>query len=219
MPKLSQHAQEKASSGLEPETSTSAVTASHFLAVGDVQIVRCELSDARDAELLRLGSGEAFAVVYDRHVRQVFAWARARVGEHAADLTAEVFARAWLSRRRFHDESEGSAFPWLCGIARNVLRDSLRKHRVEQAARVRLGLPLEVAADPEYEAVDSRLSLPEAALTAIATLSEPERELLLLRVVEERPYSEIAVRLRCSPQTARARVSRALRRLQLVLGG
>jgi RNA polymerase sigma-70 factor, ECF subfamily len=177
------------------------------------------LSDAPDAELLRLGSGEAFAVVYDRHVQQVFAWARARVGEHAADLTAEVFARAWLSRRRFRDEGDGSAFPWLYGIARNVLLDSLRKQRVEQAARMRLGLPVEVGPDPEYEAVDSRLSLPEAALTAIAALPQGERELLLLRVVEERPYREIAVRLRCSPQTARARVSRALRRLQLALGG
>ena len=172
-----------------------------------------------DAELLRAGSGEAFAVVYDRHVQQVFAWARARAGEHAADLTAEVFARAWLSRRRFRDEGDGSAFPWLCGIARNVLLDSLRKQRVEQAARMRLGLPVEVAPDPEFEAVDRRLSLPEAALTAIAALPEPERELLLLRVVEERPYREIAVRLRCSPQTARARVSRALRRLQLAVGG
>jgi len=193
--------------------------ASHFFAAGDVQVVRRELSDVRDAELLRLGSSDAFAVVYDRHVRQVFGWARARVGEHAADLTAEVFARAWLSRRRFRDEGDGSAFPWLCGIARHVLLDSLRKQRVEQAARVRLGLPVAVAADPEYEAVDTRLSLPEAALNAIATMPDPERELLLLRVVEEQPYSEIAARLRCSPQTARARVSRALRRLQLALGG
>jgi RNA polymerase sigma factor (sigma-70 family) len=193
--------------------------ASHFSVAGDVLIVRPEQTHACDAELLRLDSGEAFAVVYDRHVQQVFTWARARVGEHAADLTAEVFARAWLSRRRFRDEGDGSAFPWLCGIARNVLLDSLRKRRVEQAARVRLGLPVEVALDPEYEAVERRLSLPEAALEEIATLPGPERELLLLRVVEERPYREIAARLRCSPQTARARVSRTLRRLHLALGG
>ena len=181
--------------------------------------MRPSLSEARDAELLRLGSGEAFAVVYDRHAQDVFGWARARVGDHAADLTAEVFARAWLSRRRFRDYGGGSAAPWIYGIARNVLLDSLRKRRVEQAARARLGLPLEVAPDPEFEAVESRLSLPEAALAAIAALPEQERELLMLRIVEERPYREIAVRLRCSPQTARARVSRALRRLQLALGG
>src|SRR5262245_56877629 len=103
-------------------------------------------------------------------------------GEHAADLTAEVFARAWLCRRRFRDEGNGSASPWLYGIARNVLLDSLRKQRVEQATRMRLGLPVEVAPDPGYDAVDGRLSLPEAALRAIMALPEAERELLLLRV-------------------------------------
>jgi len=38
-------------------------------------------------------------------------------------------------------------------------------------------------------------------------------------VVEERPYSEIAVRMRCTPQAARLRVSRVLRQLQYTLGG
>jgi len=82
-----------------------------------------------------------------------------------------------------------------------------------------MGLPVEVAPDPEYEAVEQRLSLPEAALQAVSTLSVADRKLLELRVVDERPYDDIAARLRCSPETARARVSRALRRLQLAVGG
>jgi RNA polymerase sigma factor (sigma-70 family) len=181
--------------------------------------VRRDLANATDAELLAAQDADAFALVYDRHVKQVFGWARARVGEHAADLTAEVFARAWLCRGRFRDEVDGSALPWLLGIAQNLLRDSLRKRRVEDAARARLGLPLAVAVDPEYEAVERRNSLPEAALQALADLPEAERELLRLRLVEERPYREIGTALRCSPAVARLRVSRALRRLQLTLGG
>lgn len=185
----------------------------------DVQGVRRDFAAASDAELIRAEDADAFAVIYDRHAGHVFAWARARVGEHAADLTAEVFARAWLSRRRFRDEAEGSAFPWLYGIANNVLRDSLRRRRVEDAARRRLSLPREVALDPEYDAIEQRASLPEAALRAIADLPAGEREVLRLRIVEERPYREVAARLRCTPEAARLRVSRALRRLQLALGG
>jgi RNA polymerase sigma-70 factor (ECF subfamily) len=90
---------------------------------------------------------------------------------------------------------------------------------VEDRARRRLGLPVEIAPDPEYEAVDRRLSLPEAALRAIAELPSSERELLDLRVVQERSYWEIAERLRCTPQAARLRVSRTLRRLNLASGG
>jgi RNA polymerase sigma factor (sigma-70 family) len=172
-----------------------------------------------DADLLAAEDADSFAALYDRHVRQLFGWARARVGEHAADLTAEVFARAWLGRRKFRDEADGSALPWLYGIAQNVLRDSLRKRRVEEAARARLGLPLAVDCDPEYEAVEGRLSLPAAVLMALTDLPPRERELLRLRVVEEHPYREIAQRLDCSPAVARLRVSRALRRLEQTLGG
>jgi RNA polymerase sigma-70 factor (ECF subfamily) len=178
-----------------------------------------DYSRASDAELLAAEDADAFVVVYDRHVARLFSWARARSGDHAADLTAEVFARAWLRRRSFKDQADGSALPWLYGIAQNVLRDSLRRQRVEDRARARLGLPLTVATDPAYESVDQRLSLPDAALQAIAALPEAERELLDLRVVQERSYEEIADRLRCSQQAARLRVSRALRRLNFALGG
>jgi DNA-directed RNA polymerase specialized sigma24 family protein len=40
---------------------------------------------------------------------------------------------------------------------------------------------------------------------------------LTLRVVEGRPYHEVAEHLSCSVETARARVSRGLRRLARVL--
>jgi DNA-directed RNA polymerase specialized sigma24 family protein len=43
--------------------------------------------------------------------------------------------------------------------------------------------------------------------------------LLVLRLVEERPYKEIAQRLHCTPVAARLRVSRSLRRLHFALGG
>ena len=178
-----------------------------------------ELSRLTDAELLRAGDADAFVELYDRYLPRLLAWARKRVGEHAADLTAEVFARAWLQRRRFHDRSGGSAGPWLFGIAANVLRDSLRRQRVESAARRKLGLPEAVAPDEDLEAVEERLSLPAAAVRAASELPAGERELLRLRVVEERPYREIAERLGCSQQAARLRVSRALRRLHATLEG
>jgi RNA polymerase sigma-70 factor (ECF subfamily) len=168
-----------------------------------------------DAELLRTSNADpdAFCALYDRYVGELYGWAHARIGDAAADLVAEVFARAWLSRRRFRDEAHGSAAPWLYGIAQNVLHDALRRRRVETAARERLGLTTDLAAEDGFDAVDTRLSLPRAALTALAGLSVRDREILELRVVEERPYREIAARLHITPVAARLRVSRALRRL------
>ena len=171
-----------------------------------------------DAELLVLEDPDAFAELYDRHAGQILTWSSVRVGDYGADLTAEVFAAAWHSRKRFRDEHDGSALPWLYGIAHNVFRSSLRKRRVEYGARERLGLPLTVM-HAEFEAVDDRLSFPAAVLQAVANLPDSERELLVLRLVEERPYREIAQRLQCTPVAARLRVSRSLRRLHLALGG
>src|ERR687887_484304 len=48
---------------------------------------------------------------------------------------------------------------------------------------------------------------------AFAFLSEEQREALTLRVVEGRSYREVAEELRCTEETARARVSRGLKRL------
>ena len=112
--------------------------------------------DWPDADLLRLEEADAFAAVYDRHVGEVFSWSAARIGDYAADLTAEVFAQAWTSRRRFKDQANGSALPWLLGIARNVLRSSLRKRQVENSARTRLGLPVTSFDEPGFEAVEER---------------------------------------------------------------
>ena len=191
----------------------------HFLRSRHVQVVRHDFARASDAELLQAGTADAFAEVYDRHVLQMHSWARARVGEQAADLTAEVFARAWLNRGRFRDEAKGSALSWLLGIAQNVARESARKRRVEDAARRRLGLPRLIASDVILDAIDDRQSLSATARRTITSLPERDRELLRLRVIEERPYREVAARLRCTPQAARLRVSRLLRQLQCTLGG
>jgi RNA polymerase sigma factor (sigma-70 family) len=145
------------------------------------------------------------------------AWFRRRLEWAASDLTAETFAQAWLSRRSFRDEAEGSALPWLFGIARNVARESARRDAVETRARRRLGLPTDLASEDGYAAVEERLSPREALAQGLEALPEHERQALELRVVDELPYEQVADRLGVRPAAARLRVSRALRRLSLSL--
>jgi hypothetical protein len=56
--------------------------------------VRRDHATTTDATLLAAEGADAFAVCTNGTCGRCFAWARPRVGEHAADLTAEVFARA-----------------------------------------------------------------------------------------------------------------------------
>jgi RNA polymerase sigma-70 factor, ECF subfamily len=177
--------------------------------------MRAEQRARPDAQLLAAGDEGSFAELYRRHVGDVHAWLYGRVAWAAADLTAETFAQAWISRRRFRDDRDGSARPWLLGIARNVLRESARRDGVETRARARLGLPLDLATEDGYDTVEERLSPRPTLAEAVAQLPVHERDALELRVVDELPYDEIARRLNLRPAAVRLRVSRALRRLTL----
>ncbi len=100
--------------------------------------------DLDDADLLRRSrrDAHAFWVVYDRHAPSLDTFLRRRTSDPtvAFELTAETFARAWISRDRFIDPGDGSARRWLFGIARNVLADSIRRRSLERRARDRLSL-------------------------------------------------------------------------------
>ena len=176
-----------------------------------------------DAELLAAaaaGDAEAFCGIYDRYGAPLARWFARSVGEAAAaDLAAETVAAAWRARRQFRDDGSGSAAPWLFAIARNVLRDSLRKGRREDRARLRLGLPTDLGEERGFDDVDARLSPSPALSAALAALGAGEREVVALRVIDELGYDEIARRLDIRPAAARLRVSRALRRLRTALAG
>jgi RNA polymerase sigma factor (sigma-70 family) len=172
-----------------------------------------------DAELLADSSRDAtaFAELYRRHALSIHSWCRRRLEWAASDLTAETFAQAWLSRGRFRDDRNGSALPWLLGIARNVLRESARQDRLETRARERLGLPLDLATEEGYTAIEARISPRAGLIAALDQLPSHERSALRLRVVDELAYAEVAEKLAISPAAARLRVSRALRRLALTI--
>ena len=172
-----------------------------------------------DASLVREATEDpsAFSELYVRHVAAVYRWFRPRLEWAASDLTAETFARAWLGRGRFRDERSGSARPWLLGIAANVLADTVRRNRVETRARERLGLPLDLASEDGFTAVEERLSPRDALERGLGSLPAHERDALELRVVDELPYAQVAKRLAIRPAAARLRVSRALRRLAVTI--
>jgi len=176
-----------------------------------------DMEGRSDASLLHDSEADpaAFGELYSRHVGAVYRWFHRRIEWAASDLTAETFARAWLARSRFRDERDGSALPWLLGIAANLLAEAVRRDRIETRARKRLGLPLDLATEDGFTEAEDRLSPREALARELALLADHERQALELRVVEGLPYEQVARRLAIRPAAARLRVSRALRRLAL----
>ena len=189
--------------------------------------VEVDVKDERtDAELLRESRRrpEAFVEVCARHAEVLQAWLarETRDAGVAGELVAETLAEAWRFRRRFRAPADGSARPWLFGIARNLLARYRRDGAVDARARERIGLRLEPARDDPFEIVDRRVTAeaerPRLA-AAVAALPDDQREALALRVVAERDYDDIANELSISATTARTRVFRALRTLRARLAG
>jgi RNA polymerase sigma factor (sigma-70 family) len=136
--------------------------------------------------------------------------------ETARDLTAETFALAFEHRRSFRGSTDAEAAAWLYGIARHQLARHARKGKVEQKAVGRLGIRVPTVSAEDYDRVVELAGLAEMRdriAGVFAGLTNDQRDAVRLRVIDERPYAEVAHSLAVSEQTARARVSRALQAL------
>jgi len=174
-----------------------------------------------DAQLLREAGRDldGFRDFYERYSDPVFGYFRRRTADEdtALELTAETFSRAWVSRERFEDRYEGSAAPWLFGIARNVLLMSVRRGAVERRAAARLGVLERLDLPGEPAAPEPRWS--EGADELLDSLPLSQREALRLRIVDERDYDEVAEALGTTRSAARVRVHRGLAALRERLSG
>ena len=167
---------------------------------------------ATDAQLIAQAREDprAFRELYERYAPRIHAYHRRRTRDEdaAMDLTAETFARAWLGRARFADEAGGSAAPWLFGIARNVLLESVRRSALERRASELLRLqPAATAAAPDASWLDGADEL-------LDELSPALRRAVELRVLDDLPYEHVAARLGTTESAVRVRVHRALAALR-----
>lgn len=173
-----------------------------------------------DEELLAATSRqpEAFGAFYRRHEKAmlVFFLRRTSTAEVAADLTAEVFAAALVSSRRFRP-GRAPAVAWLYAIANKKLATSRRRGRVEERARKRLQTEPLVLTDDALERVEALADSErraEVVMELLAQLPPDQQEAVRSHLLEERGYDDIASDLRCSQAVVRQRVSRGLKTLR-----
>ena len=176
-----------------------------------------------DAELLLavvVGDDAAFTAFYRRYLAVVTAFLLRETGdrEATADLCAEVFAAVMLAAARYRDI--GPAGPWVLGIARNKLRASRRRGRIEERPRRRLGFEPLTLGDADLDEVEALARHGGGDLVGLVEeLPVNERDAVRARVLGERSYAQLAIDLRCSEMVARKRVSRGLARIRARLEG
>jgi RNA polymerase sigma factor (sigma-70 family) len=163
-------------------------------------------------------SPAAFSRVYEAKARDLLTFFVRRTFdvEVARDLMAETFAQAFEHRARFRGQTDAEVEGWLYAIARHQLGRYVRKGAIHRKAVERLGIDVPAVSQDDHDRIVELAGLEDLRKTvadAFSALPPEQREALRLRVVEEHAYPEVAATLGVSEQTARARVSRALRRI------
>ena len=145
--------------------------------------------DAMYVARCKSGETEAFGVLYDKYLDPIyrFVYYKTFSKEAAEDLTSDVFHKAFEKLTTF-DASKGEFSTWLYRIARNRVIDYYRTRKVTDP----IDDAFDVGADERTpETLDAIAAL--GKVTAyLETLDAKQREIIMLRVWEERSYREIA---------------------------
>lgn len=166
-----------------------------------------------DAELVRRtasGDATAFAELYRRRRPDVYRFALHMTADGAVseDVVQDVFMAVMRDAGRFEPE-RGAVTSWLCGIAKNHLRQRMaRDRRLE---------PLAYDEEPATEAgglaADTlgqliRLEQVESLRRAVLSLPLRYREVVVLCDLQELSYRDAADALSCAVGTVRSRLHR-----------
>ncbi len=170
-------------------------------------------------ELDRFHAGDErlFQRLVDDHSPRLMLVARAfaRSEDEAREILQATWVRAYRKRRAFR--GAGGVFGWLCAVCRTValnrLRSGRRRTRLADAVARSAANPAPGSGgDPaEHEEIRRRL------LRALAALGERQRQVVTLRLIEERSVAETAAALGVAEGTVKATLHQAVRALRPML--
>ena len=188
----------------------------------------CE--DAEIVERVKSGDDNAFAEIVEKYDRLVYnAVCRVlsscgRSTDSAEEIAEDAFVKAWRNIRAFRGDCSLST--WLYRIAVNTAKDMIRSEK----RRASLSLSVDDGENDVHEwdiPVTSGDTVPEdaaerketilAVRRAIEALPEDMRRVVVMRDINEMPYSDIADVLGIELGTVKSRLNRGRAALKKIL--
>jgi RNA polymerase sigma-70 factor (ECF subfamily) len=177
-------------------------------------------------EQARRGGPEDLNAFYERCARKLMPLIRLRLGRtlrrdvESRDILQSVLCKSVGRLDAVKDP--GAVMGWLARMAENEIRDLADFHQRQMRDSARRS-PIEDAADvpaPVRQAL-SRVILSEEAArieSALESLTPAQRDLIVLRKLEELTFPEIAKKLASTEDAVRVAFSRAMAALLMKLG-
>lgn len=174
------------------------------------------VSDEQLIEWVAGGDASCLGTLFERHHLAVYQFClrMTRNPSNAEDVVQEVFIK--VLRKAGTYRHEGTFKAWMFNIARNATLDFLRKAKSQPVSQ-----PYDEFADSEM--VDHRTAEQAAdgfeglglLERAMATLPPQYQEIIWLARFEFSTFVELGVALGCNTGTARVRMHRAMKQLNL----
>jgi RNA polymerase sigma factor (sigma-70 family) len=163
---------------------------------------------------VRSGDLDKMALLFHRHHRPLFGFLfhMTRQKEASEDMLQNVFYRMLRSRHTF--TGEGDFKTWMYFIARNVIRDHVKKTSRDPGSHDMNELADKIGADMRTdEQIERKLEI-KALQQAMDSLSRDSREILILSRFQELRHEEIARVLDISVGAVKVRIHRAINQLK-----
>lgn len=176
--------------------------------------LRSNPDDVELVQAFRQGDRAAFEALVRRHQSVVWAVALRVCRDKAA--AEDVSQRAFINAMERVDDLKGAFRPWLLSITANLAKN----HRRDNARLV----PTEIVPEHPHDepGADERLDAARRSQRlreAIDALSIRQREVVMMRIDGQLPFSEIAQTLGITENNAKVTYHTATKRLREQLGG
>ena len=168
--------------------------------------------ESSDVERAERGDAQAFARLYEDHKDRIWALASRMAGyDRAAELTQDVFVRAWQKLGTFRGEARFGT--WLHRLAVNLILSRRASFAIERARFL--------DGEASLDELPARAGHSELGIdfeSAIARLPDGARAVFVLHDIEGYRHEEIAGLLGVATGTTKAQLHRARMLLRRHLG-
>jgi RNA polymerase sigma-70 factor (ECF subfamily) len=173
-----------------------------------------ETQDRDDGLAKRLSyDAEAFAQFYDLYCDRIYRYVLSRVGntEDAADLTQQIFLKAFRARGQYRSD-RGSAASWIFTIARSQANSFQSRRRTDSTLSDVPESLMPASQGPGETSI--QIDDVDRLRACVNLLGSQDQELIRLRFGADLKVPEIAIVVNRKPEAAKKQLQRALKRLK-----